>query len=84
MMLEKFPPDYTKCGNWERETEYRINKKGCELLRSGNLDHVRGILQQLQEKRPGVYTMQYRDRARHRSDRDIWRPWSPWWNFGNK
>lgn len=82
MMFRAFPADYEKIGNWERETEYRINKKGCEYFRSGNLEYVRSILGQLQEKRPGVYTMQARCRDCHRSDRGAWRPWSPWREIG--
>lgn len=41
-------------------TEYRINKKGCEIYRTEIFEEAREKLEELQAKRPGVYTMQTR------------------------
>lgn len=40
--------------------QYRINKKGAECFRTGDKDEARAKLAELQSKRPGVYTLQYR------------------------
>ena len=69
----------TKAGNWITETEYRINKKGCEYFRSDNYDQIKEMLQQLQAKRPNVFTMQSRSRQRNIKMYEYqFRPWSEW------
>lgn len=40
--------------------QYRINKKGCEFMRFDIYEEARKKLDELQAKRPGVYTMQSR------------------------
>ena len=40
--------------------QYRINKKGCEFMRFDSYEEARAKLDELQAKRPGVYTMQER------------------------
>lgn len=64
-------------------TEYRINKKGAECFRSADYDEARRKLDELNAKRPGVYTMQSRAVRVNRfgvKDQDwLGRPaWSPW------
>jgi len=54
-MLERFGREY-------RRTEYRINKKGAECFRTDDRDEAYSRLTQLQEKRPGVFTIQSRYR----------------------
>lgn len=64
-------------------TEYRINKKGCEIYRTDVFEKAKARLDELQEKRPGVYTMQSRhcqlDRRgvsiRDSSGRTLWSTW---------
>ena len=41
-------------------TEYRINKKGCEVFRTEYREEAVKKLNELQAKRPGVYSMQSR------------------------
>jgi hypothetical protein len=41
-------------------TEYRINKKGSECFRSESFEIARSKFDELNAKRPGVYSMQWR------------------------
>ena len=64
-------------------SEYRINKNGCECYRTRYLEEAVAKLEQLQAKRPGVYTMQTRSVQLNRySVVDVdWRGeprWSSW------
>lgn len=40
--------------------EYRINKKGAECFRTRNHEEAKARLEELNAKRPGIYTMQSR------------------------
>jgi len=66
---------------WLR-TEFRINKKGAECFRTEDKDTAYAKLEQLQAKRPGIYTMQTRHRRENKYGqqivfaRDGWSLWS--------
>lgn len=55
---------------WIR-TEYRINKKGAECFRTADREEAYNRLAQLQAKRPGVYTMQTRNRRENKYGQPI-------------
>lgn len=63
--------------------EYRINKKGAECFRTTDAEIAHAKLNELQAKRPGVYTMQARscqlDRygilVRDCCGRPLWSSW---------
>ena len=65
-------------------TEYRINKKGCEMERFGTYEAAKQRLDALSERRPGVYTLQSRSCPTNKvgtletdcSGRPIWTCWS--------
>ena len=40
--------------------QFRINKKGAECFRTGNYEEAVQKLNELNQKRPGIYTMQKR------------------------
>lgn len=67
--------------------EYRINKKGCEIYRSEILPDVLETFRRLNEKRPGVYSLQRRDCRIEKYGVlavNSWNgknAWSPWQNF---
>lgn len=63
-MLEKFGHEYYR-------TEYRINKKGAECYRTENREEAYTKLKALQEKRPGIYTMQTRNRRENKYGQPI-------------
>ena len=42
------------------KSEYRINKRGCECFRTDSFDMAKARLDELNAKRPGVYTLQSR------------------------
>ena len=75
-MIEKIGSEWIR-------TEYRINKKGAEFFRTDDRDDAYSRLAQLQEKRPGVFTIQ----SRHRRENKYGQPvifndrhngWSLW------
>lgn len=49
-----------RLGRDKYHVQYRINKKGAECFRTGDLDEAKAKLAELSAKRPGIYTMQYR------------------------
>lgn len=63
--------------------EYRINKKGCEVYRSEIWPDVLENFRRLNEKRPGVYTMQTRHcpldrfgvRLKDAAGKSLWSSW---------
>lgn len=63
-MLEKFGREYCR-------TEYRINKKGAEYYRTENREEAYLKLKAMQEKRPGIYTMQTRCRRENKYGQPI-------------
>ena len=67
-----------RVGNWIIEYEYRINKKGCEYFRTGNYEQAAEMLEQLQAKRPGVYSMQSRSREYNVKMEKQYRDWCNW------
>ena len=52
-MLEKVGKEWLR-------TEFRVNKKGAECYRTEDREEAILKLKSLQEKRPGIYTMQRR------------------------
>lgn len=65
-------------------SEYRINKKGCEIFRSEIWSETLEAFRRLSEKRPGVYTIQRRDcrigkygvlEVNHWNGENAWSPW---------
>lgn len=63
--------------------EYRINKKGAECFRSSSFSEIKERFMTLNEKRPGVYTIQRRhcrlDKYGCREYDHKGRPnWTPW------
>lgn len=65
-------------------SEYRINKRGCECFRTDSFEIARAKLDELNAKRPGIYTMQTRaihlDRYGCRvrqagTGRELWETW---------
>lgn len=70
---------------WGKEwirTEYRINKKGAECFRTLDKEAACNRLAELQAKRPGIYTLQTRDRRENEYGQPTggdWRTgWEPW------
>lgn len=55
---------------WLR-TEFRINKKGAECFRTENKEEAYSRLKELQQKRPGIYTMQTRHRRENKYGQSI-------------
>ena len=49
-----------KLGRDRYHVQYRINKKGAECFRTGDLEEAKAKLAELSAKRPGIYTMQSR------------------------
>jgi len=54
--------DYSeeRLGRERYHVQYRINKKGAECFRTGDLEEAKAKLAELSAKRPGIYTMQER------------------------
>ena len=55
---------------WLR-TEFRINKKGAECFRTEDKEVAYSKLQELQQKRPGIYTMQTRHRRENKYGQSV-------------
>jgi hypothetical protein len=70
-MLEKFGREWIR-------TEYRINKKGAECFRTADRDEAMTKLAQLQEKRPGIYTLQTRYRRENKFGQPIYNSGDGW------
>ena len=49
-----------KIGRDRYHVQYRINKKGAECFRTGDYEEAKAKLEELNAKRPGIYTMQRR------------------------
>ena len=49
-----------RLGRDRYHVQYRINKKGAECFRTGDLEEAKAKLAELSAKRPGIYTMQRR------------------------
>lgn len=73
-MIEKFGREYLR-------TEYRINKKGAECFRTEDREEAYNRLAQLQAKRPGVYTMQTRNRRENRYGQPVIMHGAGWGNW---
>lgn len=73
-MIEKFGREYLR-------TEYRINKKGAECFRTEDREEALSRLAQLQAKRPGVYTMQTRNRRENRYGQPVIMHGGGWGNW---
>ena len=59
--------------------EYRINKKGCECFRTYDAKIAYEKLHELQNKRPGIYTLQSRSlRLTRYGVPEPGQTWSPW------
>ena len=73
-MLEKVGKEWLR-------TEFRVNKKGAECYRTEDREEAILRLKSLQEKRPGIYTMQTRSRRENKygqpiiSHNDGWGLW---------
>ena len=74
---------FQKIGSVYTRTEYRINKKGCEMFRTSDYQKAKEKLDSLSAKRPGIYTMQSRSCRCNKygtldadlSGKNTWTPW---------